>query len=403
MVEVNTNSKISFIGDIMCERPFLNAAKKRRDKCFQSFLEPCRTLFSESDIVVGNLETPCDPNSPLTKDMFVFNAPISFVEAIKDSGIELVTTATNHCLDRGLSGLENTIHTLDRIGLKHTGTFLNDKQERFEILPLSDGTKIAIVSYTYGTNYMDNHIKIEPKDYYSINYLTPLYEGRNGAYDGMSHSLRAKITRAIPRGLRVKVNTMLGRATNLSFQDKLQEGDLREQEKESIALTLKKASALADVVVICPHFGGQFNTTPGSYVNTFVELFDSLGVDLVVGNHPHVVQPFDYTESGMRVAYSLGNVSMSLSTPYVVLKDHPDCSVMLHLYINNGKIVNTSFSVLIEKEDNGYISVHPLYDLYNESDDEYKAVLQKKNSDIYNRFLGVADTTVPVLKEYSFE
>lgn len=403
MLNNKAESKVSFLGDIMCERPFLKAARKKKEYDFSGFLAPCMELFQESDLVVGNLETPCDPDSPLTKDMFVFNAPIAFVREIKESGIGFVTTASNHCLDRELSGLKSTIHSLDKLGIKHTGTFCNEKDDRFGVVKLPNGSRLAIISYTYGTNYMDNHVMIDPKDYYTINHLTPLFEGRNKAYDGMSYSVRARVTRAIPRGLRIKVNSLLGRSSNISFVDRLQDGDLGEKEQNSITQTLLAAKQSADIVIVCPHFGGQFNVKPGTYVETFVRLFDSAGADMIVGNHPHVVQRIESTNSGMKVAYSLGNVSISLSTPYVVLKDLPDCSVMLHVYISDNKIVKLSFSILIETEQKGFITVYPLYKLYEESDAKGKEALRKKNLTIYNRFLGLNESEISVMKEYPIE
>ena len=396
-------SKISFLGDIMCERPFLKAATNKNGTNFSGFLDPCRELFQESNLVVGNLETPCDPDTPLTKDMFVFNAPIEFVREIKKNGVGFVTTASNHCLDRGISGLKNTIRTLDQIGLKHTGTFLDKTEERFEVVTLPGGTRVAIVSYTYGTNYMDNHVLIDPKDYYTINHLTPLFEGRNKAYDGMSYSFRARVTRTIPRGLRIRVNSLLGRSSNLAFVDRLQDGDLGGAEQNSITQTIIKAKQSSDIVIVCPHFGGQFNVKPGSYVDAFVKVFDNAGADMIVGNHPHVVQGIASSDSGMKTAYSLGNVSMSLSTPYVVLKDLPECSVMLHAYVGNHKINKLSFSILVETENKGFITVHPLYKLYENNNEDIKESLRKKNLTIYNRFLGVDKDEVPIKKEYPIE
>lgn len=397
----NRLSKISFVGDIMCEKPFLKAAEAKHSMSFEGFLEPCRRLFEKSEIVVGNLETPCAPEFPLTKDMFVFNAPRSFVEAVKHSGVGLVTTASNHCLDRGLSGLKRTIEVLDEIGLNHTGTFSDPKQNKYEIIKLKNGSRIAILSYTYGTNYMDNKVMIEHEDYYTINHLTPLFEGRNKAYDGMSYSFRAKLTRMIPRGLRVRLNHLLGRSPNLAFVDRLQEGDLEENTTNEIRRNIRSARENADLVFICPHMGGQFNTTPGTYVKSFIDLFDSEKVDFVIGNHPHVVQSYSVSPSGMNIAYSLGNVSMSLSTPYVVLKELPECSVMLHVYVGEKRIEKVSFSILVERENRGFITVHPLYELYEEANDEERKILAAKNTIIYNRFLGRNVENVPVLEEYT--
>lgn len=394
-------SKISFLGDIMCEKPFLRAAHTKKGYDFSMFLAPCKELFRNSELVIGNLETPCDPYSSPTKDMFIFNAPKEFVEALKDNGITCLTTASNHCLDRGLCGLRNTIKVLDDLGFHHTGTFLAIDEDRFLSIRLSNGTVVSILSYTYGSNYLDNKTKIEDKDLYAINHLTPLYAGRNTVNKNADDSLRARVTRLIPRSLRIRINNVLGRKSNLSYEDCLQDGDVDEENQRRIKESITAAEAVTDITIVCPHFGGQFNINPGSYVNTFVDFFDQIGVSLVLGNHPHIVQRYEIRQSGMRVAYSLGNVSMSLSTPYVIKDDLPECSIMFHVYIDNGIITKTSFSILIEKETkSGYITVHPLFDLFENSSGNERDMLGEKCRVVYNRFMNTNQENIPIQKEY---
>lgn len=387
----------------MCEMPFLKAAQKKSGYVFDDFLFPCKDLFRSSDYLVGNLETPCDPDSGLTRNMFVYNAPTAFLQVLKDSGIDFLTTATNHCLDRGENGLRNTLKSLDKIGIAHTGTFSNPDDRRFEVVKLANQTRIAILSFTYGTNYMDNHVLIPEDKFYMVNYLTPLYSGRNKAYDEMSYSLRARITRMIPRGFRIKMNSALGRSSNLAFVDKLQQGDVDIDHQKEIEEMISRAKKEADIVVVCPHFGGQFNTEPGSYVSMFTEFFDRCGADLMVGNHPHVAQKVEKQEKKMIAAYSLGNVSMSLSTPYVKKDDLPDYSLMLHAYIENKKISRLSFSILIERELNGFIQVYPAKKLYDCSDQVEKRKIEENCEKICSRVLNRTDTKINILDEYPIE
>lgn len=394
-------SKISFVGDLMCERPFLKAAKKKQVYDFKGFLDPCKDLFSKSDIIIGNLETPCDPYSKLTKDMFIFNSPISFLEEIKDSGINFLTTATNHCLDRGLSGLKNTIKVMDNIGIQHTGTFLTEKEDKFKIISLNNGMKVGIISFTYGTNYFDNYVKINPEEYYCINSLTPIYEGSNNVESIPScNSIRAKLTRKIPRSFRIRFNNLIGREKNFSYIDKIEDGDCNKIKEDFIYNLIQKVKKLTDLVIVCPHFGGQFNVDYGSYVEFFVDLFDKAGADLVVGTHPHVVQKFRISNSGMNIAYSLGNISMSLGTPYIELKDLPECSIMFNIYLKNKQVEKISFSILIETENKGFITVYPMHSLYEKSDSKNKKILQTKNDIIFNRFLGMNEYNIPIKEEY---
>ena len=98
--------KISFIGDIMCELPLLKASKNKNGYNFDKVFANVTDIFKESDYIVGNLETICAGEElELTKHLFSFNTPESFISSIKKSGIDMVTTATNHSLDRGIEGL----------------------------------------------------------------------------------------------------------------------------------------------------------------------------------------------------------------------------------------------------------------------------------------------------------
>lgn len=116
--------KITIVGDIMCEPPILKAAKKSDGTYdFSPMYEKVKPLFSESDYVIGNMETTlAGEEAGYTETFFSFNAPDSFGEAMKDAGFDLVTTINNHTLDRGAEGIIRTMEVLDKIGLPYTGT-----------------------------------------------------------------------------------------------------------------------------------------------------------------------------------------------------------------------------------------------------------------------------------------
>lgn len=116
--------KITVIGDIMVEPSFLAQIKKEDEYDFYTPLKALEYLFDSSDYVIGNLETPlAGEEAEYTNRIVSFNAPDSVAEAVKKIGVDVVSTANNHCLDRGFAGLERTLTTLDRIGLDHTGTY----------------------------------------------------------------------------------------------------------------------------------------------------------------------------------------------------------------------------------------------------------------------------------------
>ena len=91
---------------------------------FRPVFAPLRDYLAASDYVVAHLETPISPDdTDLTHERWCFNSPRAFAEALQWAGVDFVTTANNHCLDRGTAGIAATIGALDDIGLPHTGTF----------------------------------------------------------------------------------------------------------------------------------------------------------------------------------------------------------------------------------------------------------------------------------------
>src|SRR5690625_3859797 len=137
--------KISFLGDIMCEMPLLHASKISNDKYnFDKVFANMKEVFQESDYVIGNLETVCaGKNYGYTNHIYSFNTPSEFIKSIKSSGIDIVTTATNHSLDRGVTGLIENLKTLEDNDLKNIGTYKDKKSSDQLFIEEINGSKIA--------------------------------------------------------------------------------------------------------------------------------------------------------------------------------------------------------------------------------------------------------------------
>ncbi|MDO5026709.1 MAG: CapA family protein [Tissierellia bacterium] len=388
-------SKISFIGDLMCEKPFLRAVKKNNYN-FDGVFSECKGLFSKSELLVGNLETPIDDRQKYSKDMYIFNAPSTFLKEIKNAGIDFVTTATNHVLDRGIDGLLATIDNLEKAGIDFTGTFASREDKRYGLVELKNKTKLAIFSYTYGTNFADNKVILNEENYYNINFLNkPNYNSNKE-----KSSLRIKFTRIIPKSLRIKVNKILGRPFNKAYVDKLEPDKINQQWLENINKNISKAKKEADYVIVCPHMGGQFNTEHGSYVDFYVDLFKNAGADFVIANHPHLVQEFK-AKDDFFVAYSLGNATMSLNTSYILKQDLPEYSIMINFYVKKDSIDRISFSILKEVEDKtGFIKLWPLDRLYKNTPNEDREKIVEEATRVYNRFLNSKLDSVDIEEEY---
>ena len=145
--------KIIFAGDLMGHMPQHNAAL-HPDGSYN--YEPCfryiKDYVKSADLAILNLEVPLAgrPYSGYPQ----FSAPDALAEAARDAGFDIMTTANNHCMDRGKKGLERTLRALDTLGIPHLGTYRDRNQRDVEHPLIVDcrGIRLALLTYTYGTN-----------------------------------------------------------------------------------------------------------------------------------------------------------------------------------------------------------------------------------------------------------
>jgi poly-gamma-glutamate capsule biosynthesis protein CapA/YwtB (metallophosphatase superfamily) len=251
-----TRVSVMAVGDIMVHDQQLegawNAANKSYD--FLPSFQHVQPLFQEADWVIGNLETTLTGQEARYSGYPMFNSPESLAKTLIDVGFTAVSTANNHSLDRKEKGVLGTIEHLDQVGLLHTGTF-RSPQERDEPLMLSkDGLTMGMLSYSYGTN----GIPIPEGKSYLVNLIDPAL-------------IKKDIARAREKG--------------------------------------------ADLVAVSLHFGDEYKRMPNAFQKQIAEQCLQFGADLILGHHPHVVQPFEWKtvtlEDGQQhkglIAYSLGN------------------------------------------------------------------------------------------------
>lgn len=240
-----------FAGDAMQHGPQINAAR-RSDGSFN--YSSCFALLEDeikgADYAVVNLECPLggEPYSGYP----AFSAPDDFARQLRDSGFDLLLTANNHCLDRRDAGLRRTISTLDDLGIPHTGTFLSRKH-REETSPMIvdvKGVRIAMLSYTYGTN------GIPIQGTVAVNYIDRT-------------RISADIDTARQRG--------------------------------------------AQLVCVNLHWGIEYQLLPVESQRSLADwLVEEKGVDLIIGGHPHVIEPMEIRHSqrynkDVLLVYSMGN------------------------------------------------------------------------------------------------
>ncbi|MCS6974386.1 MAG: CapA family protein [Cyclobacteriaceae bacterium] len=242
-----TRLSLMFIGDIMQHDSQIQSAFNTKTGRYD--YDTCfyfiRKYFRAADLTIGNLELTLG-GKPY-KGYPQFSAPDQLAIALKQAGVDLLVTANNHSLDRRRKGLERTIHVLDSMGVLHTGTF-RDTVERLNDYPLlisKNGVSLALLNYTYGTNGIP-------------------------------------VTR--PNVVNLIDTTVIAR--DLSRARELQ----------------------PDVIVVFMHWGDEYQSQPNSVQKSLAEFCFNHGAMLVVGAHPHVLQPmYWYRDRNRLVAYSLGN------------------------------------------------------------------------------------------------
>jgi poly-gamma-glutamate synthesis protein (capsule biosynthesis protein) len=216
---------------------------------YDDVFEYIKPVVSDADIAIANFEVTLG-GTPYT-GYPQFSSPADLAISCKNAGIDYLVTANNHAADRGKKGIISTINKLDSIGIPHTGTFLNSSC-RDSLTPLMiyrNGTSIALLNYTFSTNGI---IVPEP----------------------------------------VIVNML---------------------DKELITKDVKKAKdKKADIIILFLHWGTEYDTIPSKNQVDLAEYFRSIGVNLVIGSHPHVLQKMerirnDSTKNDFMVVYSLGN------------------------------------------------------------------------------------------------
>lgn len=245
-----------FAGDIMQHEAQLKAA--RSEKGVYSYSDNWRHIkgtISAADIAVGNLETPIGRSGFSGYPSFC--APDSFLYATVNAGFDVLLFANNHCLDKGKGTALYTLDMMDSLGIAHCGVYRNkeDRNKRYPLLIEKKGVRIALLNYTYGTN-----------------------------------------GREVPAPLVVNLI-----------------------DKETISKDIADARCMnADVIIACMHWGDEYVSLPPQRIKELSRWLIEQGVDHIIGNHPHVIQPielhFDEKEcKRSTVVYSTGNLLSNMS------------------------------------------------------------------------------------------
>lgn len=401
--------KVTFIGDIMCE-PLLQKASKQNNGAydFSSVFENVSGLLSGSDYLIGNLETPmAGEKAEYAKSLYSFNAPDAFADVLKAAKIDLVTTANNHCLDRGVAGLKHTIEALDARQIGHTGTYSSQDRPEAYYFTLGD-VKCALINYTYGTNYSLNRVLLSEEEQKMVNLLRPQKEPVYLA----SKKKRTLITRAwnfFLRRFSLERQTDIKKALHMTYNSPRADDYLDTQSIEpylrQMVRDIRLAKENADIVFFNPHLGGQFNIRVGKFSEYIVRKAVEAGCDAVIASHPHIVQKAECVQD-IPCFYSIGNFSMSPNSNYMLFEHLPNYGLALHIYLQDKAIRRITFSVLkIIEENNRPLTVIPTEELFGQlADESARNALKKDICQIYQTVTGKAITMdQAICREFVFE
>lgn len=248
-----SNLLLATIGDLMFhDDQLISAYDEEKDRYdFKPMFSDVKPILSDADVTLANFETTLGGEAIGFKGYPQFNSPDEVVDAIKDAGVDIVTTANNHILDTKKEGLFRTLEVLEEKGVKSVGTYINSDRSRILIHEEKD-IKIAILAYT---SVMNSSGREYPEDelHTMVNFLT----------------------------------------------------------EENINRDIKEAKEKkADLIIALVHWGVEYEREPSEEQIKYANLLAEKGVDLILGSHPHVIQPTDTiktNEKDVFVIYSMGN------------------------------------------------------------------------------------------------
>lgn len=344
-------TKVTIFGDIMCEAPLLKAALRHGSEYdFSSVFMNIKDMIAEADYVIGNLETPFAGESAVyTDQLYAFNTPDALVDAVKAAGIDLVATANNHCLDRGYDGFMRTMAVLEEKGLAYTGTWPSAKSRKEAYYAKVKDTVIAVINYTYGTNYAVNKNGLTMEQEPQINLLRPqrdsIYMPKPPVKRTLKRRLWGRFLSMFSQTQQILLLKALGRPYNEARADDCFDAKAVEPYIARMQADIREARKNADVVLFNPHVGGQFNLQPGKFTEYVIEKALEAGCDAIVASHPHIVQQAEY-RADVPCFYSIGNFSMSPTSVYLLHENLPEYGLAVHLYLEDKKVKKTTFSIV---------------------------------------------------------
>lgn len=302
----DTKATIVAVGDNLIHNTLIAAGEMEDGtRNYNSFYENIKQYIEPADLAIINQETMLGGDVKEYSGYPMFNTPWEVGEAAINAGFDVFTCATNHTMDVGSAGVEKECEFFaNHPEVLHTGTYANTEDYNAIAYKEVNGIKFAFLNYTYGTN----GISVPNDKKYLVKMLT----------------------------------------------------------EENVRKDIPEARKNADVVIVFPHWGTENSHDVSEQQKKYCKIFMELGVDIVIGTHPHVLQPVEWitddaTGKKMLVYYSIGN--------------------FISHQVNLNQMCGGMAEITVEKK-NGEISItnaklSPVIDYYSKSGSKYKFSVYK--------------------------
>jgi len=239
-----TSFTLMFVGDIMLDRGVKNMVYKQGEGDYKFPFLKIQPYLQEADILFGNLESMISDKGRHMGGKYSFRAEPQAMEGLSYAGFDVVSVANNHVFDYGREAMEDTFLRLEEAGISYTGGGFTEKEAYSPVIKEAGESKIAFLAYT--------------------NLAAPYWTAQE------------------------------------------ERSGIAWLEKERMQADVKKASKEADLIVVSFHYGYEYHLKPNAFQVEVSRAAIEAGAHLVVGHHPHVVQPVEEYQGGY-IAYSLGN------------------------------------------------------------------------------------------------
>ena len=300
---VVATATIGTMGDLLMHKPVFDTCRQSDGSYdFESIFRYVKEPVSALDYAIANLETTFGGDDYVYQGNPAFNCPDELADSVVDAGFDMLLTANNHAGDTMASGITRTVELVRSKGLTALGSQLNGDEPKYAVVEIN-GIKIGMVCYTwaYGSDGTA----------FSLNGLTPVKD-----VGQMNYFLN-------------------------SNPDKLY--------TESAQIMEQMKADGAEATMIFLHWGVEYNIKENTLQDAMAQKLCDIGFDVIVGGHPHVVQPVDLLTSTVDeshktvVIYSLGNAVSNQRNGYI--------SAAPPYYTEDGVL----FSVTFEKYSDGTV------------------------------------------------